>query len=59
MGMAQPKMVWETTAKASWCHVSGSPSQPEHAIAEGKHNGRPRHYCSRCGMWLEPAIIER
>lgn len=57
-GMARVEMVWETKAKASWCHVNGSPSQPQHAIAKGKFNERVRHYCPRCGMWLERAIIE-
>jgi hypothetical protein len=55
MGMAEPEMIWETMAKASWCHVSGAQSRPEHAIAEGKYNHLPRHYCPRCGMWLESA----
>lgn len=48
-------MIWETKAKASFCHVAGYPSLPEHKIAEGKFNGRVRRYCPRCGMWLEPS----
>jgi len=42
MGMANIEMVWELTAKASWCHVSGQPSQPAHAITEGNFNGTLR-----------------
>ena len=59
MGMATVEMVWETNAKVSWCHVAGFSSLPEHPIVEGKDNGKARHYCPRCGMWLEPKIGRR
>jgi hypothetical protein len=55
---AEIEMIWETNAKASWCHVNGSPSQPVHKIAQSVFAGRVRHLCPRCGVWLEPAIIK-
>ena len=51
----EPEMFLEQNAEKSCC-VNGE-MFAEHKIAEGLFNGRVRHNCPRCGIWLEPEIL--